>query len=82
MYTVVFTSNSARLYKKVKNQVIKKKIKKSLVKLSKDPHKGKKLTGDLKDQYSIRAWPYRIVYLIQKQTIIILDIGHRKEIYK
>jgi mRNA interferase RelE/StbE len=48
-----------------------------------DPFSGKKLSGKHKGEYSVRVWPYRIIYRIEKQEliIIVIDVGHRKEIY-
>lgn len=49
-----------------------------------DPFSGKKLSGKRKDQYSIRVWPYRIIYIIKKMELIvfIIDIDHRQGVYK
>lgn len=54
-----------------------------LVKLVKNPYIGKKLEGKLKDFYSIRLWPYRIIYKIFKKEllVIVIKIGHRKKVY-
>jgi len=35
----------------------------------KNPFLGKKLSGELPDQYSMRAWPFRIVYEIRKNVV-------------
>ena len=55
-----------------------------LISLSKNPYIGKKLEGKLAKYYSIRLWPYRIVYKIFKKEllIIVIKIGHRKNIYR
>ncbi|MDO8579796.1 MAG: type II toxin-antitoxin system RelE/ParE family toxin [bacterium] len=44
---------------------------------------GKKLSGKKKGQYSTRAWPYRIIYMIEKTLliIIVIDIDHRASVY-
>lgn len=49
-----------------------------------DPFSGKKLSGKRKDQYSIRVWPYRIIYIIKKMELVVfvIDIDHRQGIYK
>lgn len=49
-----------------------------------DPYIGKKLEGRLSDRYSIRVWPYRIIYKIFKQKLIIevIEIKHRQSAYK
>lgn len=46
------------------------------------PEGCKKLTG--RDAWRIRVNDYRIIYEIQDQklVIIIIDIGHRRDIYK
>lgn len=60
------------------------KIKKVIFALKENPFIGKKLQGELKGCFSLRVWPYRIIYLVRETeiTIIILDIGHRQNIYK
>ena len=46
------------------------------------PPKAKKLSG--RDGYRIRVGDYRIIYEIQKNLLVVLviDIGHRREIYR
>ena len=52
-------------------------------KLEQNPIAGKKLTGKLESQYSLRIWPYRIVYFVDKERdVIITDIRHRKDVYR
>lgn len=48
------------------------------------PFQGKCLKGKLKGDYSLRVGDYRIIYTIHKVKLIvyIIDLGHRKEIYK
>jgi mRNA interferase RelE/StbE len=62
----------------------KKKILKQLVFLSFDPFLGKKLKGELEEYYSLRAWPYRILYQINKGELLIFvfSIEHRQGVYK
>jgi len=62
----------------------RKKIKKTIASLAFDPSLGKKLEGKLKDKYSIRIWPYRIIYQVFKKqvTILILSVSHRQGSYK
>ncbi len=48
------------------------------------PYKGTQLKGDLTGLRRIRIGQYRIIYEIQKKKLVILvvRIGHRKEIYR
>ena len=52
--------------------------------LKTNPYQGKKLKGRLAGDYSMRVGDYRIIYTIYKNKLIvyIIDLGHRKEIYK
>ena len=49
-----------------------------------DPFSGKKLHGKYAGQYSVYAWPFRILYEIKKHelVILVLKIKHRKDSYK
>lgn len=42
---------------------------------------GKPLRYALKGQRRLRVGDYRVIYVIQKRTVIILDINHRSKIY-
>lgn len=61
-----------------------KKILASLPAIAEDPFVGKKLNGELIGLYSYRVWPYRIIYKIYKEVlvVVIIRIGHRQETYK
>lgn len=52
--------------------------------LKENPFAGKPLERNLKGHYSLRAWPYRIIYTIikPKQVILITAIQHRQGVYK
>lgn len=60
------------------------KVVKKLHSLDEKPFSGKPLSGDLKGLYSLRAWPYRIVYQIFKDRGIVLvnTVEHRQGAYK
>lgn len=77
------------LVEKAKNDLNKipfayqQKIVKIFNLLSQNPFLGKKLKGVLKGYYSLKIWPYRIIYEIdiKKSSIIIFKIGHRQGVY-
>jgi addiction module RelE/StbE family toxin len=56
----------------------------ALAGLSINPFIGKKLHGEYQGYYSIRVWPYRIIYTILKQElfVIVVGIGHRQGVYQ
>lgn len=49
-----------------------------------DPFGGKQLHGKRKGQYSVRVWPYRFVYTVNRNrlVIIVIGFGHRQGVYK
>ena len=75
---------SAKKQLKRLNKKDKIKISKVFLELQKNPFIGKKLEGKFKGSYSLRIWPYRIIYEIyhQQLLIIVIRIGHRGGVYK
>lgn len=56
----------------------------TLNKLYEDPRKiGKPLKGKFKQKFRLRVGDYRVLYSIndQDKTVLIIAIGHRKDIY-
>ena len=67
---------------KLRRQIIEK-----ITDLAADPHpSGHKVVKGMKDGeetvYRIRSGNYRILYVIRGVVIIILDIDHRKDVYR
>ncbi|MFH1712867.1 MAG: type II toxin-antitoxin system RelE/ParE family toxin [Candidatus Jacksonbacteria bacterium] len=65
------------------DQRYKPRISFVLLELSNNPYLGKKLKGELRDFYSLRVWPYRIIYQIIKNKLIVfvVQIKHRQRAY-
>ncbi len=80
---IVLSKKTARQFSRLP-KTEQAKIKKKLLFLQKNPLVGKKLEGDLETERSLRAWPYRIIYMINKteKRIEISDILHRQGAYK
>lgn len=60
------------------------KIKKKLISLEQNPQEGKKLSGEFEELRSLRSWPFRIIYFIDKKQskIFVVTIAHRQGVYK
>ena len=86
MYKIGFSSLAGSELKKI--YAIEKKLYFRLISvietLRTNPFQGKKLKGKLKEDYSLRVGDYRIIYTIHKEKLVvyIIDLGHRKEIYR
>jgi len=59
------------------------KIKAALQTMAENPYLGKKLKGKYAGAYSYRVWPYRILYEIFKNELIVyvIDVDHRGGVY-
>lgn len=82
MYKIIIQPNAEKKLMKLP-QHWQSKIGRAISLLIVNPFIGKKLHGNHKGAYSLRAWPYRIIYTIDAYHIIVhvLDLGHRKDIY-
>jgi len=58
------------------------KILSKLEALAQTPLIGKQLKGELKRLRSLRSWPYRIIYQLEKDNITIYSVAHRQSVYK
>lgn len=86
MYKIVLTKPAQKDYAYLYNtdRSIFERVRTALKSLAKDPHQGKPLKFILKGKWSYRVGAYRILYSIEYNilAVYILDIGHRREIYK
>jgi mRNA-degrading endonuclease RelE of RelBE toxin-antitoxin system len=59
-----------------------RKIERRMSVLESNAFEGKKLCGELAGLRTLRSWPYRIIYYIENDTVIIDSIAHRQGVYK
>ncbi len=60
---------------------IQKSVKFALKKLANGEIQGKPLTESLTGFSSLRVGNHRVIYSVEKDVIIVFDVGHRKNIY-
>ena len=60
------------------------KIKKKLLALELNVQEGKKLSREYAELRSLKTWPYRIIYYIDKmrKKIFVVTIAHRQGVYR
>lgn len=81
-YKLVYTRTAFNDIKKL-DSVVKKRIKKRIEEFLKDPiRSAKRLTSSSIGDYRWRVGNYRVVFDIDKNNIVILRVGHRREIYR
>jgi mRNA interferase RelE/StbE len=81
-YKIVFTRRAAKDISKLEPE-IKEKIGDALKRYSKDPLNYARKMGDPSlGNYRFRIGDYRVILDIEGDEIIVLRVGHRKEIYR
>ncbi len=78
---VIYTAEFKRDVRKVKDNKIRDRIKKIVQKISDNPEVGKPLRYDLFGLRSIQIPPFRILYEIREDLIILHKFEHRKGVY-
>lgn len=62
---------------------VKDRVGKTLLRYSEEPLKfAEKLSDPILGEYRFRIGDYRVIFDIEENEIIILRVGHRREIYK
>lgn len=81
-FKILLSPKSDKFLKKLEEST-RKRIKDKLRALSNNPELGKPLVGRLAGLWSLRIGDYRSIYQIRKAEllILVLTIGHRKNIY-
>lgn len=81
-YNLVYTRRAERDIKKL-DPSVKSIIGKAVLKLQNNPvEHSEKLSDPKIGTYRFRAGDYRIIFDIEGSNVVILRVGHRREIYK
>jgi len=86
LYNIILSPQAERAYRKLHrdNQILFQRIHYAIISLKDNPLEGKSLKDKLSGKRSLRVGSYRIIYAVVKKKLIIyiLDIGHRRDIYR
>jgi mRNA interferase RelE/StbE len=81
-YRLVYTERAERDIKKLDSR-IKDRIGKTLLRLKEEPMRfAEKLSDPILGEYRFRIGDYRVIFDIEGNEIVVLRVGHRREIYK
>lgn len=82
MYKIIIGKKPTNFFRKL-NEEDQKRISKKLNQLKQNPKLGIPLIGNLSGLWKLRVGKYRLIYSIreEKLVIVILRLGHRKNIY-
>jgi mRNA interferase RelE/StbE len=82
MYRLVYTSRAERDIKKLPPD-IKRRIGQTLLRYKKAPHDYSETLADTKlGTYRFRIGDYGVIFDIDGSEIIVLRVGHRRDIYR
>ncbi|MBT5023356.1 type II toxin-antitoxin system RelE/ParE family toxin [Candidatus Woesearchaeota archaeon] len=79
---IIFSESFKKDFKRIKEKSLRLRLIKQIKKLATLPDSGKPLKHNLKNHRSIRIPPFRIIYRIEDDKIIINCFDHRKAVYK
>lgn len=68
--------------KKIRDKTVKERLQKQINKLSEKPNLGKPLKYDLRGEWSIHLKPYRLIYKVDGDKLILLRYEHREIVYR
>lgn len=81
-YKFVFTQRAEKDIKKL-DELTKKRIGKTLLRFTDNPLEyAEPLTDSNLGTYRFRIGDYRVVFDIENKDIVVLRVGHRRELYK
>jgi mRNA interferase RelE/StbE len=81
-YRLVYTHRALKDIEKLTPN-LRKRIGNTLKRYEKDPMQySEKITDKRLGQYRIRIGDYRVIFDVNGQELIILRVGHRREIYR
>jgi mRNA-degrading endonuclease RelE of RelBE toxin-antitoxin system len=82
-FNVVLARQTERFYKKLEGKE-KATLRECLISLEQDPYAGKRLHGDLKDNFSLRVGKLRIIYSVSEKdkAVYVIVVGPRRNVYQ
>jgi len=81
-YKLVYTPRAARDIAKL-DQATQKRIKKTLERYKESPFDhARKMVDPALGSYRFRIGDYRVIFDIEDNCIVVLRVGHRREIYR
>jgi mRNA interferase RelE/StbE len=68
--------------KRLDKPTVKKILNEIENELVSDPTRGRELSGEFAGLLAYRMGNYRVIYSIIRDSVLVLRIGHRKEVYR
>ncbi len=79
--SIVPTDSFKNDIRKIRDKGLKGRLQKQIEKVTENPSFGKPLRYGLTGEWSVRVKPYRLIYKVEGDKLILLRFEHRKEVY-
>ena len=79
--SIVYTQKFERDVRKIRDNSFREQLEKQIRKISENPEFGKPLRYGLKGEWTIRVKPFRLIYAVQGDRLILLRFEHRRDVY-
>ena len=79
---IIWTQKFERDFKKIRDRAGQEKLEKQIRKITENPNFGKPLRYGLRGEWSIYVKPFRLIYKVEGDKLILLRFEHRKEVYE
>lgn len=79
---IVYAEKFERDVKKLRDNLLREKLEKQIRKVLERPELGKPLRYGLKGEWTIYVRPYRLIYAVQGNRLVLLRFEHRKKVYE
>ena len=78
---IVYTSKFEHEVRTVVDKKVKDRLEKNIKKIIENPEIGKPLSYALKGERTVRMPPFRLIYAIKGNSLILLRFEHRGDVY-
>ena len=78
---IIWTQKFEQDFKKIRNSATQEKLEKQIRKITEDPNFGKPLRYGLRGEWWIYVKPFRLIYKVEGENLILLRFEHRKQVY-
>jgi addiction module RelE/StbE family toxin len=79
---IIWTQKFERDFKKIRDRAGQEKLEKQIRKITENPNFGKPLRYGLRGEWPIYLKPFRLIYKVEADRLILLRFEHRKEVYE
>jgi mRNA-degrading endonuclease RelE of RelBE toxin-antitoxin system len=79
---LIYTEEFKGDLKKIRDKKIQRRVKRIIQKIIDNPDIGKTLRYELFPLRSVRIPPFRVLYELRSDTVILHKFEHRKKVYK